>query len=46
MPDNPTHDDSYARESFTFRRMKTWQIWTLSAIVAVLVVVAIASYSM
>jgi hypothetical protein len=34
-------DDKYARESFTFRRMKPWQIWSMSAIVLVLVVVAL-----
>lgn len=32
-------DDRYARESFTMRGMRRWQIWTL-AIVAVAVVVA------
>jgi hypothetical protein len=34
-------DDKFARESFTFRRMKPWQIWSMSAIVLVLVVVAL-----
>lgn len=35
----PTGGDSYARESFTWRRMRPWHIWTL-VIVAVAVVVA------
>lgn len=35
----PSGGDSYARESFTWRRMRPWQIWTL-AIVAVGVVAA------
>lgn len=35
----PRGGDSYARESFTWRRMRPWQIWTL-AIVAVVVVAA------
>jgi hypothetical protein len=34
-------DDKFARESFTLRRMKPWQIWSMSAIVVVLVVVAL-----
>jgi len=33
---NPPPPDTYARESFTMRRMQPWQIWTM---VAVLVVV-------
>lgn len=33
----PSGDDSYARESFTWRRMRPWQIWTL-----LIVVVAVA----
>lgn len=33
----PPRDDSYARGSFTFRRMRPWQIWAL-----VLVVILIA----
>ena len=36
----PRGDDSYARESFTWRRMRPWQIWTL-AIVVVVVAVAV-----
>jgi len=31
----PSGDDSYARESFTWRRMRPWQIWTLSIVVVV-----------
>lgn len=33
------NEDRYAQESFTWRRMKPWQIWTL-AIAAVALVVA------
>jgi hypothetical protein len=42
----PPPDDRYARESFTFRRMKPWQIWTMSTVVAVLVIGFIAAYYM
>ena len=28
------HDDKFARESFTWRRMRPWQIWTMAAVVA------------
>jgi hypothetical protein len=38
-------DDKYARESFTFRRMKPWQTWgiTIAAIVILLLVIAYAA---
>ena len=31
----PSGNDSYARESLTWRRMRPWQIWTLSIVVVV-----------
>lgn len=37
-------DDRYARESFTFRRMRPWQIWT-AAIAAVAVLVAAIAFA-
>jgi hypothetical protein len=38
--ENP--DDKYARESFTFRAMKRWQIWSLAAAaIAILAVMLI-----
>ena len=30
-------DDKYARHSFTFRGMKTWQLWGISAASAAVV---------
>ena len=33
-------EEKYARESFTFRRMKMWQVWTMTVIVAAGVVIA------
>ncbi|HSM42887.1 MAG TPA: hypothetical protein VK862_19235 [Afifellaceae bacterium] len=35
-------DDTYARESFTFRRMTKGQLWSITIAVAVIVVIAIA----
>jgi hypothetical protein len=35
-------DDTYARESFTFRRMTKGQLWSITLAVVVLVVIAIA----
>jgi hypothetical protein len=35
-------DDKYARESFTFRRMKSWQLWGVSSFAAVVLVVVLA----
>jgi hypothetical protein len=29
-------DDRFARESFTFRRMQPWQIWTMATLLVVL----------
>lgn len=34
-------NDSYAQESFTWRRMKPWQIWTLAIAAVVLVVLGV-----
>ncbi len=34
-------DDKYARESFTWRRMKPWQLWGITAAVVILVVWAL-----
>lgn len=31
----PTGQDPIARESFTWRRMRPWHIWTLAAVAAV-----------
>lgn len=38
------NDDKYARESFTFRRMKGWQLWSIT-VVAVAVLVAVLVYA-
>jgi len=35
-------DDTYARESFTFRRMTKGQLWSITLAVIVLAVIAIA----
>jgi hypothetical protein len=35
-------EDTYARDSFSFRRMSKWQLWSISIVVAVLVIVSIA----
>ncbi|MCR4264705.1 hypothetical protein [Nitratireductor sp. ZSWI3] len=32
----------FTRESFTFRRMKAWQIWALLAVAILLIVYAVA----
>lgn len=40
---NPDNDD-FARDSFTFRRMKTWQLWGIT-IAAVVLVVAMLIYN-
>lgn len=43
-PHNPQQpDDKYARESFSFRRMKGWQLWGITAF-AVAAVVVVISY--
>lgn len=36
----PASGDSYARGSFTWRRMKAWQVWTLAIVAAVVAVAA------
>jgi hypothetical protein len=40
----PEDPERYARESFSFRRMKGWQLWgiSLAAIVIVLILLAYA----
>ncbi|UUP16754.1 hypothetical protein NTH_01201 [Nitratireductor thuwali] len=35
-------DDKFARESFTFRRMKRWQVWALVGAVVIVLIVAYA----
>jgi hypothetical protein len=35
-------DDRFARESFTFRRMRPWQIWALTLVVVLLAIGLIA----
>jgi hypothetical protein len=30
--------DRFARESFTFRRMRSWQLWSLLIVIALLVI--------
>lgn len=37
----PSAGDRYARESFTFRRMKPRQIWQILIALAVLILVAV-----
>ena len=37
----PTEKDSYARSSFTWRRMQPWRIWTLLIAAVVLAVLGI-----
>lgn len=36
MANNPNNADRYTRESFTFRRMKPWQIWALGVVLVLL----------
>lgn len=38
MANNPNDGDRFARESFTFRRMKRWQIWGLLIVIGLLVI--------
>lgn len=40
----PPPDDKYARGSFTWRRMKPWQIWTMMAVLAVILVLIIFAW--
>jgi hypothetical protein len=42
---NVQHDDKFARESFTFRRMAPWQLWGIS-LASVAIVVAGLLYAM
>jgi hypothetical protein len=37
-------DDRYARQSFTFRRMEAWQVWTMSLVVLAILIALIGSY--
>lgn len=37
----PTEGDPYARESFTWRRMQPWQIWTLAIAAVVLAILGL-----
>lgn len=39
MPEDP---QKHPRESFSFRRMKSWQPWVIGLVAAAFVVVAIA----
>ncbi|GAB4356029.1 MAG: hypothetical protein Kow00114_06690 [Kiloniellaceae bacterium] len=34
--------EKYARESFSFRRMKGWQLWGVTAVAVVVLAVAIS----
>lgn len=37
--DEPRHaDDRYARESFSMRGMKRWQVWAITAVSALIVI--------
>ena len=38
-------DDKFARESFTFRRMMPWQVWSIS-IASAAVVIGLVVYAM
>lgn len=38
MADNPNRGDRFARESFTFRRMRPWQLWSLLIVIGLLVI--------
>ncbi len=40
----PKADDSYARDSFSMRRMTRWQVWAIT-IVAIVIVVGLVVYS-
>lgn len=37
----PTEGDPYARESFTWRRMQPWRIWTLAIAAVVLAILGL-----
>lgn len=38
----PIRDDEYARGSFTFRQMKGWQLWGITAAVVVILIAIFA----
>ena len=39
MSDKQHHaDDTYARESFSMRRMKGWQVWSITVVSALIVI--------
>ncbi|EHK57141.1 hypothetical protein [Allomesorhizobium alhagi] len=38
MANNRDDPDRFARESFTFRRMRSWQLWSLLIVIALLVI--------
>jgi len=44
MAKKPETDDTYAKESFTFRGMQTWQLWSIT-IVAIAVVAGLLIYA-
>lgn len=37
----PTEGDSYARSSFTWRRMESWRIWALAIFAALIVILGL-----
>lgn len=43
--DPPIARDSYARESFTWRRMEAWQAWTLGVSAVVLTTIGLVYLS-
>jgi hypothetical protein len=42
LEDDTPRNDEYARRSFTFRRMLPWQIWTLAAVIVVILIAIFA----
>lgn len=40
----PPPGDRYARESFTFRRMKPWQIWSMGTVAVLVLIGLVGSY--
>lgn len=38
----PRDQEKYARESFSFRRMKSWQLWGVTVVAVVVLAVAIS----
>lgn len=41
MANNPNDGDRFARESFTFRRMKRWQLWGLVIVIVLVVMIGL-----